>query len=42
MEHLAKGLAIKVPFEYEWEPLGGNYTQHFVFFPYSSIPGALK
>ena len=41
-EHLAEGLAIKVPFEYEWEPIGGGYTQHFVYFPYTSIPGASK
>jgi hypothetical protein len=41
-EHLAEGLAIKVPFEYEWEPIGGGYTQHFVYFPYSSVPETLK
>lgn len=39
-EHLAQGLAITIPFEYDWEKIGEANPQHSVFFRYSSIPSA--
>jgi len=38
LEHLVPGLAIRIPFAYEWENIGEGNTQHFVLFSYSSIP----
>lgn len=44
VEHLIKGLSIKIPFSYEWEGKTVNNPMHFVFFNSLNIPNkvALK
>lgn len=37
-EHLAKGLSIKIPFNYEWEEESEDNPTHFVYFNSASIP----
>ncbi len=38
VEHLVKGLSIKIPFSYEWEDETVNNPTHFVFFNSLNIP----